>query len=565
MPTVTGPDGDLAATIDPDGHPGAITLSLDGRTILEPSPYGLPTPYGEFPADFEYEGREDREIDETYDLIHGKASEGHHRATEATLEYAADAGEAALQVRLASDGLAYRYRIPGSGSRRIGGERTGYVFPQSAVAYLTPYADNHEASARQVPVDAAEGEYCLPGLVRVDGDTWALVGEAAVDGSWAAGRLAAGGGFDLAHPGSINVSLPATSPWRFVVAGDLATAVESTMSTDLVDRSRIDGDWVEPGRVAWSWWSDSGSPADHERQREYVDYAAERGWEYVLVDAGWEPDWLPDLVEYADERGVGVFLWTHYTELANAEKREARLPTWADWGVAGVKIDFMDSDDQGRLGFYDDVMEATAEHGLMVNFHGSVVPTGLSRRFPHVMTYEGAMGAEHLKWSTVSAEHNTILPFARNAVGPMDYTPVAFSTGSRTTTVGHELALAVVFESGLQHLADSIESYGERPLAEAVLEAVPAAWDETRLLGGKPGSEATIARRRGEDWFVGCITAGADGLVEVPLSFLEGEREAAITRDDAAGEELVSETAAVGPDDVVQVPVPENGGFVIRL
>jgi hypothetical protein len=238
-----------------------------------------------------------------------------------------------------------------------------------------------------------------------------------------------------------------------------------------------------------------------------------------------------------------------------------------------VKVDFMDSDDQGRLAFYDRLAAAAAEHELLVNFHGSVVPTGLRRRWPNVMTYEGVYGAEQYGWSTLTPGHNATLPFTRNAVGPMDYTPVTFSADRRYTTAGHELALSVLFETGLQHLADAVEEYAARPPAEAFLERVPAAWDDTRFVGGYPGDAVTLARRRGGEWFLGSAVAGAGRRVEAPCEFLDGPRTAHVVRDalDVAdpdpgpGEALVAGERSVGPDDPLSVRLPEHGGFVARL
>jgi hypothetical protein len=316
--------------------------------------------------------------------------------------------------------------------------------------------------------------------------------------------------------------------------------------------------------VAWSWWSDGSTPGDATVQREYVDYAAERGWEHVLLDMGWRPEDVPDLAAYAAERGVGLFLWSHWTDLHRAEERRRRLDRWADWGVSGVKIDFMDYDDQGRHQFYDEVIEAAAERELMLNFHGSVVPTGLSSRYPHVMTYEGVMGAEHYGGKGLPPEHNVTLALTRNVVGPMDYTPVTFSADNRATSAGHELALSVAFESGLQHLADGREVYADRPDAEWFLERVPAAWDETVVLDAWPGTEATVARRRDGDWFVGSITAGPARTVEAPASFLPAERETVLIRD-GESDDLVRESTVLGPGEALSVAVAGNGGFCAYL
>jgi alpha-glucosidase len=224
----------------------------------------------------------------------------------------------------------------------------------------------------------------------------------------------------------------------------------------------------------------------------------------------------------------------------------------------------MDLYEQGRLQFSDMLMADTAERELLINFHGSVVPTGLRRRWPHVLTYEGVLGAEHLKFGTITPDHNVTLPFTRNVVGPMDYTPVTFSAETRHTTVGHELALSVVYESGLQHFADSIDSYAEQPIAERFLERVPAAWDETRLLRGYPGSEATFARRRDDEWFIGCLTAGAPRTVTLPLDFLDDDFDVTLVKDDETGEELIRETVVCESPIELSIDVPANGGFILH-
>lgn len=571
MVYITGPNGDIAAEVDPAG---TIAVERVGDLVLEPSPFGLPTPYGPFPSAFELEHTETREVDETYELPHGKTAEYHHRAVEATLSFATDDGTVELQVCVADDGIAYRYYLEGDRDQYLlSGDESGFRFPSSAVAWLSEYQDNHEGHSQQVPVTALNGEYNLPGLFRV-GDTWTLVCEAGADGSWMAGRLAAAEGdatgVDIAFPKASPTSHAwardsATTPWRVAIVGDLSTVVESTLTTDLLEGPWIDPSWVEPGRVAWSWWSESDRQSDFDRQREYVDYAAERGWEYVLIDLGWDEEWLPELIEYADGRGVGIEAWSHFLDLNTESKRAERLSMWADLGVAGIKVDFMDSDDQGRMAFYEELAADAAEHELTVNFHGSAVPTGLRRRWPHVMTYEGVRGAEYYKWTTNTPEHNTVLPFTRNVVGPMDYTPVTFSADRSTTSAGHELGQSVVYESALQHYADSIDTYVDYPLAETVLEAVPSAWDETRFLRGHPGSEATFARRRGGDWFVGSITAGPDRTVEVPLSFLDGETTVTVTTDAKDGSALTEFEEHVTPDDTLSVPIAKNGGFVARL
>ncbi|WP_436925230.1 glycoside hydrolase family 97 catalytic domain-containing protein [Halosimplex amylolyticum] len=573
-----GPDGATTAVFDPED--ATLAIERAGTTLVTPSELAVEKLsrqlHGVDWTDADVSVGDAAEIEETYEMPKGKARERSHRAVERTITYDhPDAmGVVEVALRVAAEGVAVRYRVTGEAMQRHTGDETTFSLPRDAVSWLIPFDEAHEASARQQPIVETAGEYCPPGLFRVD-DQWLLLAEAGADGDYAASRLVAGESemtFGVPET-QMNAHFPLETPWRVAVVGDLTTVVESTLVTDLVGAAEIDDDWVEPGRVAWSWWSESSSPDDFDRQREYVDYAADRGWEYVLVDAGWprRRDEVPDLIDYANERGVDIVLWSHWTDLNTETKREERLSAWADWGAAGIKVDFMDHDDQGRMQFYDQLAEDAAEYELLVNFHGSVVPTGLQRRYPHVMTYEGVMGAEYYKWSTVTPEHNCTLPFTRNVVGPMDYTPVTFSAEAAQTTPGHELALSVVFESPLQHFADSIDEYGARPEAEGFLEAVPAAWDETRFVGGHPGVEATVARRDGDEWFLGSITAGPQRIVTVDCSFLgsgdaaaSDEWSAHVVRDETGGV-LESEEWTVTGQEALDIVVPENGGFAARF
>lgn len=345
-----------------------------------------------------------------------------------------------------------------------------------------------------------------------------------------------------------------------MIAGDLATVTGSTLVDDLAPPSRVaDTSWIRPGAVAWSWLAGFG-PAQRslETQRRFVDYAAAHGWEYSLVDDGWNTtDWMPELMEYAERRGVRVLLWMHWTDLDTPAERTARLDQVEEWGAAGLKIDFMDSDSRARMEWYDAILRETADRELMVNFHGSTLPHGIQRTWPHVMTMEGVHGAEQ---GDVQADDMATLPYTRNVVGSMDFTPMGFQFGRRNNTEASELALSVVYESGFQNYAGSVEAYRSRPEVARFLEQVPTVWDESRLLAGAPGEEATFARRNGDRWFVGSIGAGGAGTRRVPLTFLgPGSWRVDTVRDGAAG--LVRETRLTDRHDALTVPVPADGGF----
>lgn len=305
------------------------------------------------------------------------------------------------------------------------------------------------------------------------------------------------------------------------------------------------------------------------------------GWEYSLVDGGWDREEstvnVPELVRYAEAKGVGIWLWSHFRRLKEEEECRSRMALWASWGVKGVKVDFFDSDAQERIQVYDMIARVAMENKLMINYHGSTKPSGEQRRWPHVMTREGIFGAEYWKneWNEgPNAAHNCTVPFTRNVVGSMDYTPVTFSKLTRTGHC-HQMALAVIFESAVQHFADSMEAYRESA-GKPFLKQVPAAWDQTVLLEGYPGRYVTMARRSGEDWFVGAICAAGGRTVHVSLDFLEsGVAYQAEIYEEVFGEldhyrfrhstEITVRTEMVTKQDTLHLPLRVNGGSVIRL
>ena len=442
------------------------------------------------------------------------------------------------EVLVTDDGVAIRQRGPAA---------PRFTAPAGSRAWLQRYVANYEGAYRGTRLDRARGEYGFPALIHARSGVWTLLSEA----GHGAARLTARGG-------NLRVTTPdrdrGMSAWRFGVIGSLGDIVGTSLPLSLGRRSRVaDTSWIRPGRAAWSWWSDSASPSRLEAQQAYVDAAAARGWEYVLVDEGWDAAWIPELVRYAAERTVRILLWSHWRDVA-----ARRLDRWAAWGVAGIKVDFLQSDRRRRIAVYDTIARAAARRRLVVNFHGSTLPRGIQRTWPNVLTMEAVLGAEHAKAGSVPAAHDVNLVFTRNAVGSMDYTPALTARGS---TSAHQLALAVAFESGLQHLADTPAAYAERPAADALLRDLPVAWDDTRLLDGAPDSHATLVRRSGDAWWVAGLHAGTATERTVDLGFLPaGAYRATIVADDLnATEQTV--TAA----DRLTVPVAADGGFVIRL
>ncbi|MFI7696672.1 glycoside hydrolase family 97 catalytic domain-containing protein [Nonomuraea sp. NPDC049655] len=544
---------------------------------------------------------------------HGKRAVLRERSTAATLSVRGRNGARLdLDLRVLDDAVAFRYRFPeGSGTATVTRELTTFAFAAEGRAWAQPTSPSdgggpaHEnLYTNGVPIGTPTGarSYDLPATFEVNGQ-WLLLSEAGLDETFHGTRLApvpAGREYGvlgpdpdegLGHGDALATSaLPWTLPWRFVAIADTAAGlIGSTTVWHLAEPAAItDTSWIRPGRVSWSWWSENASPRDLAALRRFVDLAGEMGWEYSLVDANWTvhtEQEIRDLVRYAAERDVRLFLWYNSAGPNNdstegprdlmhlPETRRAELARIAGWGIAGIKVDFFHSDKQAGIAHYLGILRDAAEAGLMVNFHGSTIPRGWERTWPHLMTLEAVRGAEWYLFGPAFAEeavwHNTVLPFTRNVIGPMDYTPVTFGDAlrPRRTTAAHELALAVVYESGLLHFADSPESYRAQPAeVREVLRAVPAAWDDTVGLAGEPGDHVVLARRTGGTWWL----AGINGPVARPAVTLGLGRLGPLSGTwrlvgDGADRDAVA-VSDVAAGEAFQVPaMPPGGGFVARL
>ncbi|MEJ7892207.1 MAG: glycoside hydrolase family 97 catalytic domain-containing protein [Solirubrobacteraceae bacterium] len=404
-----------------------------------------------------------------------------HRLTGRTLTVAG------VEVLATEDGVAWRTR----------GADAVVRAPRTTQAWLQRYTGAYEEPYRGGRLAGrARGRYAFPLLLRDRGRytllTEAGVARAAVSHT----RLAADGLHVQIARGE---SAPRRTPWRVAVTGGLDRVVESDLPLALGRQSKVrDTSWIEPGVAAWSWLSDHSSPERLETQKEYVDLAVAQGWEYVTVDEGWRPGFIRELIAYARARGVKVILWFDKDDVtARVLDRVKR------WGAAGIKADFFYSDSEEQIRAMDDIARQAAARRLVVAFHGNTVPRGLQRTWPNVLTVEAVRGAEY---GDTTARDEVNLAFTRNPVGGMDFTPAG--TGAR------ELAQAVVFESGLQHLGGAAGIYAD---ADRILRELPAAWDDTRLLTGAPDRHAVIGRRDGRRWFVGGLTAGPLRTLEVRL------------------------------------------------
>jgi hypothetical protein len=568
--------GTVTATVRLDSS-GRLTLEVrrGSTVVLQPSALGVRTTAANLSTGLTFAGRADSHVTGEYTTAAGRRRQHSVDANQTTLRFTKGSSRLDLVVRVSVDGIGYRYVVRRSGQVTVTGEASEFAVPTSARAYLLPYdngRNDYESLYTHTTVAAAATvAYGYPSLFRL-GDMYLLVTESDINGNYGASRLtlASNRRFRLTLPDAQETAAsPLTTPWRTMIVGDLATVTESDLVTDLASPSKVaDPGWIRPGRSGWSWWSNGATSRSLSEQKRWADYAAKLGWEYILVDAGWSDTWMPELITYARQRDVGVLLWVHWTGLDTAAERDTKLPLWHSWGAAGVKIDFMQSDGQERMKWYDAILAATARNQLLVDFHGATIPRGTERTWPQLMTSEAVRGAEmiHNKPGRLPFPVNyyTTLPFTRNLAGSMDFTPVTF-TATRLISDAAELALSVVFESGVQNFADSIDVYASYPAAERFLRQVPAAWDETKLLSGDPASHVVLARQRGAQWFIGTVTAGPARTVAAPLSFLTPGNWLADIYADGPDGKIAVRTEPVTNIGTLSVPVPTNGGFAAQL
>jgi len=505
---------------------------------------------------------------------------------------------------------------------RLAAEHTTFRLAKDATTYpllldgfQTPYEDSYVT----LPLSAIHSKELigLPFLAELPGTAWVAITEADIDNY--AGMYLEHNSVDPFRLSSrlspslerkdlaVAANAPLATPWRVLLIGaEPGRLVESNIVTSLNPPSAIaDTSWIKPGKTAWDWWSGTWAEGvdfkpgmNTATMKHYIDFSAASGLPYLLIDAGWayrgagpndshadltrtnpEID-MPAILEYAKAKNVRIWLWAHWTDIDR--QMDQAFPLFEKWGIAGVKIDFMNRDDQWMVDFYRRVLAKAAAHRLMIDFHGAFKPDGIDRTWPNLLTREGVMGLEYCKWSArITPEHNLTLAFTRALAGPMDYTPGGFDNVTRAEFEGrskkpmvmgtraHQTALFVVYDSPLQMVSDYPEAYrGQKELP--FLSAVPASWNETRVLNGKVGDYITIARRHGREWYIGSIAGSHGAQLDIPLEFLPpGDFIAEIYSDAPDAAESPAHTAAerkkVNRSMTLKAVMVPGGGQAIRV
>ncbi len=546
-----------------------------------------------------------QQINEHYTALHGKRSICDNAANEITLFFEnPDKAKLNLVVRAYNDGLAFRYVFPeNEGSYVINDEMTAYSIPDSTDRWLEKFDLSNEGLYKNMIDGSVQENWCYPALFKTkENSCWYLIHEADVDRNYCATKLS---NLDKSpeykvtipyqHEGEgeakPTITLPWKSPWRVIIIGQLADIVESTLIDDVSTPCVLENtEWIKPGLVSWNYWSNNHGTKDFQTVCEFADLAAAMDWPYTLLDWEWDAMGnggnVEDAAKYILSKGVkpllwynsSMFKWIRATPVDRMKTHESRVKefTWLkETGFAGVKVDFFLSEKQFMIDYYLDILEDAAKFEMLVYFHGCLVPRGWARTYPNLVTYEAVRGAEWYNngpdLTPAAPEHNTILPFTRNVVGSMDYTPVTFTNSQypHITSYGHELALSVVFESALQHMADRPEGYYKLPdAAISFLKKVPASWDNTKLLDGYPGRNVVLARQKNDSWFIGGLNAeNREKRQNIGFSFLPSGKQYKLTliSDGEHDQDFNTQYMVIDQSSSIEVKMLRRGGFVIYL
>lgn len=619
--SVTSPSGKVKFTLNLQQNKQLayqVTLgdSASSKVVIATSPLGIVRQDQTFVENLKFTSADAvKSFSDDFTLPIGKQKSVTNTGNELVVTFENEKGSP-IQViaRAYDDGVAFRYNFPGSDSVytvedevtgfAVAGQGKVWVQPYDKVTVYTPAYERYFENGAPIGTAAPSKEgWAFPALFQTE-NAWMLITEAAVDSTYFAAHLqpsADGGKYTIRLPEEEEAknivtnkptsSLPWATPWRVIIIGEsLSRVVESNMVVKLNPASKIaDESWIKPGRASWSWWGDWPSPKDYNALKKFVDFSAEMGWEYSLVDANWdlmEGGNIEQLVKYANSKNVGILMWynsggphNEVTErprdiMSDDVKRREEFKKLGEWGVKGVKVDFFQSDKPLIIKQYHDILKDAADNKVMVNFHGCTLPKGWNRTWPNLVSMEAIRGAECYAFDSLYPEQaivqNTIIPFTRNVVGSVDYTPVTFSDQKfpHLTSYAHELALSIVFESGIVHLADRIQPYKTLPEApKQFLKTFPVTWDETILLQGFPGKDCVMARRNGDVWYIGGINGTKEAVKwEIDLTRLGSKEYAAsVITDGKTNKEFKSYNAPLKAGEKLVVDVLPAGGFVAVL
>jgi alpha-glucosidase len=616
------PDRSIALQVSLSAS-GEIQYSIQraGVTVIQPSALGVMMKGHDFTQGMKLINiSKPARITDSYQTKNAKKSSILYQANQLVMSFVnEEKKKMEIIFRLSNDGAAFRYSFPWIKNKEtIIEENSSFSFNKNTSAWLQPMSEAktgwehchpsyEEHYLQNIPVGTAsplKSGWVYPALFKTN-DTWVLITEAALDGTYCGTRLindSASSVYSIgfADPREVftgggylpQSNKPWLTPWRIITIGSLKTIAESTLGTDLAPATVLkDASFVKPGKASWSWINSKDDNITFDEQKKYIDYAYDMHWKYCLIDADWDTkigyDKIAELSAYAKQKNVGLLLWYNSAGdwntvkyhpkdmLLTKEGREKEFSRLQALGIKGVKIDFFGGDGQSMIQYYIDILNDAAKYKLLVNFHGATLPRGWQKTYPHLMTAEAIYGMEMVTFEQQAADkqanHCAMLPFTRNAFDPMDFTPMNLtgltsSTCTRKTTPAFELALSVLFLSGIQHYAQAPEGMVHVPTdVKAFLRNLPGNWDDVKFLAGYPGKYAVIARRSGNRWYIAGIN-GEQNEKKVNFDITSFKKSKATLFTDGKKGELFSKTVLnTATQKKCDITMNANGGFVMVL
>lgn len=554
-------------------------------------------------------------VKSSYSMLQGKRKYIVYSANQYTVHLQNKAGNLMdIIFQLSNDGVAFRYHFPETSKeiKKIIEEKTSYNFDVTTKAWLQPMAkaktgwsetnpsyEEHYAMGIPVNTKPAIGQgWVFPGLFNTN-NAWVLISESGLGANYCGSHLAyddASKALKVTFPqkeeifpnGALNPEsqLPWYTPWRIMAIGSLKTITESTLGTDLADPAiPMKTDFIKSGIASWSWVLLKDNSVNYETTLKFIDYASKMNWPYCLIDADWNKrigdEKMLALATYAKTKNVKLLVWynssgswnsTKYepkSQLLNHADRVREFSKMNEMGIAGIKVDFFGGDGQSMIAYYHEILKDAAAHKLLVNFHGATLPRGWQRTYPNLLTAEAIKGQEFITFGQPDADmqpsHCAMLPFARNAFDPMDFTPMVLDSIPnivRKTSPAFELALPVLFLSGIQHLAETPDGMAKQPqYVVDYLKDIPTNWDDSKFIEGYPGKYVVMARKKDNVWHVVGINAEDTAKeIEIDLSFVGNAKGFKISENEKG---FVEE--AVAKDKKLKVTMKPHGGFVVKI
>jgi len=624
---IISPDGKLEVTVAMNAGVPVYTVTYNGKVFLKPSPIGMKTNVGDFTKDLSISDKiTQKSVEESYSLPNIKKSNVHYQATETVLTFnKAEKPVFDVVFRVSNNDVAFRYKVYPQRDRLscvVNEETSGFVFPEGTTTFLCPQSKPMVGFARTAPSyetgytpDALMGKngndnngFTFPCLFKVGTQGWVLISETGVDSRYCGSRLIGheGGLYTIGFPmegenngngtASPGMSLPGYTPWRTITVGEtLQPIVETTVPFDVVEPSYAASQKYEYTKGSWSWILKMDGGTVFNVQKEYIDFSAAMGYNTILVDALWDTqigrEKMEELARYGASKNVSLYLWYNSNGywndapqgprgiMDNTIARRKEMAWMKSIGVKGIKVDFFGGDKQMTMKLYEDILVDANDYGIMVIFHGCTLPRGWERMYPNYAASEAVLASENLYFGQRSCDNEafnaTLHPFIRNTVGSMDFGGSAlnkFYNGNNTPNRGSKrmtsdvfaLAIAVLFQSGVQHFALAPNNLTDAPQwAIDFMKAVPTTWDEIRFIDGYPGKYVIIARRHGDKWYVAGVNAQKETIkLKVKLPMFAPGSQVSLYNDDAALNGKVA-PLKINKKQEVELIIPCNGASLI--